>query len=226
MFAHQGLEDGKGLCAGAVACIDVIYRVIQYLLCKALDFASAACHEVEWWQSYQMKPTNHSFDWYALERSGNRIYHVKNSVVGAPGENDEFVVFLDGHDDFMSEIIRCQLTILPYEKAFISGRREIGTGYVRKNEDVWEYLIGCTDSLKSFGVVCQERFFETDVFLDEGQESNKTISAGGFAKIYLGVSICVKKAPETSSVIEMMVGQDRSINGRHINRQVFCVLCE
>jgi hypothetical protein len=89
-------------------------------------------------------------------------------MVGAPGENDEFVVFFDGHDDFVSEIIRCQLTIPPHEKAFVSGRRGIETGYVRKNEDVWEYLGGCADSLESFGVVCYERFFETDVFLNEG----------------------------------------------------------
>jgi len=173
-----------------------------------------------------MKTTNHRFDRYSLEHSGYRINHVKNSMVGAPGEDYEFAVFLYDHDNLVSEIIRYQLTIPPHEKSFVSGRRGIGTGCAGKNEDVREYLSGYADSPKSFEIVFYERFFETDIFPYKGKKSKITIPAGSFAEIYLGVSICVKKAPEAPAVIEMAVRKYRCVNGSHFNRQVFCVLCE
>jgi len=126
--------------------------------------------------------------------------------VGAPGEDDEFVVFLNGHDDFMSEIIRDQPAIPPYKKAFVSGGPGMNSGYAGKNKNAGEYLSGFADNPESVRIVCQERSFESDVFFNKRQGLKETISAGGLTKIYLGVRICLKELPETATVIEMMMG--------------------
>jgi len=135
-FSHYALENSERLRTCAVTGVCQVNRVVEHQSSEVLDFARAARHGVGGWRGYKMEPPYHCFDWNSDEVLRNCIQHVENPAVGTTGEDDQFSVLLDRHDDLMGEIIRRHLAVFSQIEALVPFGSGVGVEYIREDKDI------------------------------------------------------------------------------------------